>query len=194
VIPISRSKTFQFSSPRRGDIIAFEKPAPDALACDAPTLLKRCAALPGDTLFFSENSIRLPGFTIEIPALEHAPPSGSIVLPRAGETIALSAGSARFFQALIEEEGHTVMVDQDGLVRLDDFPASEYTVSQDAYFVLGDNRSSSLDSRFFGAVPAGRIVGKAFLIYWSRSDARERDAFGNPFEGVRWTRIGTLLH
>jgi signal peptidase I len=59
------------------------------------------------------------------------------------------------------------------------------TVPPDSYFVMGDNRDQSLDSRFWGFVKLNKIRGKAFLIYWSWDGA---DTW------VRWSRLGRVIH
>jgi signal peptidase I len=58
-------------------------------------------------------------------------------------------------------------------------------VPEDSYFVLGDNRDKSYDSRFWGFVNIGYIKGKAFILYWSW----DKENFG-----IRWRRIGRLIH
>jgi len=64
-------------------------------------------------------------------------------------------------------------------------PASGFgprIVPSDSYFVLGDNMADSYDSRAWGFVPADRLVGKAFVVYWSIGD-----------QGIRWSRIGSII-
>jgi signal peptidase I len=64
-------------------------------------------------------------------------------------------------------------------------------VPADAYFVMGDNRNNSQDSRFWGFVRADKIKGRAFLIYWSWDSERD----DKPLWGrVRWSRLGQLIY
>jgi len=57
----------------------------------------------------------------------------------------------------------------------------------DRYFMVGDNRAESRDSRSFGPVPRSAIVGRAVLVYWSVDPAR------GGAQGIRWSRIGTVV-
>jgi signal peptidase I len=56
---------------------------------------------------------------------------------------------------------------------------------------MGDNRDNSLDSRFWGTVPRGQIVGRAMFVYWSIDIDPEKD--GNFFTKSRWWRTGTFI-
>jgi signal peptidase I len=59
------------------------------------------------------------------------------------------------------------------------------TIPEDCYFMMGDNRENSADSRVWGTVPFELVKGKAFMIYWS---------WNGPHRNVRWRRIGDLIH
>jgi signal peptidase I len=67
----------------------------------------------------------------------------------------------------------------------------------DQYFCMGDNRDNSLDSRFWGTVPRGSIVGRAMFVYWSIDRSSDREGGSNPildfFTKTRWSRTGKLI-
>ncbi|HMV27528.1 MAG TPA: signal peptidase I, partial [bacterium] len=60
------------------------------------------------------------------------------------------------------------------------------TVPEDSYFVLGDNRDRSYDSRHWGFVPKDHLIGQAVMIYWSTASQDNFD--------IRWDRLGQMIH
>ena len=106
---------------------------------------------------------------------------GPVAVPAAGQTVALDDETWPVIRGVVERfEGRTAARTADGFL-IDDRPAETYTFAQDYYFVLGDNRDDSADSRAWGFVPADHLIGKAVGVYFSWDEA----------EGaVRWARVG----
>lgn len=75
----------------------------------------------------------------------------------------------------------------DGTLLISGKPVREYTFRQHYYFMMGDNRNNSLDSRYWGFVPEDHIVGKALFIWFSW------DEYGKWWKKVRWNRIFTSI-
>lgn len=80
-------------------------------------------------------------------------------------------------------------------LELDD-PASEFTVPAESYFVMGDNRNNSQDSRVWGFVRRDLVVGRAMFVYWSYDESAPPSVYGilgDFFKNTRWNRTGTLI-
>jgi signal peptidase I len=91
---------------------------------------------------------------------------------------------------ILSRDGHIVEIRLNGSVLVDGTARSSMILDSDHYFVLGDHRDNSADSRMWGFVRHEEIIGEALMVYWS---ARETDDHGNGGGAVRWDRIGTLI-
>ena len=108
---------------------------------------------------------------------------GPIWIPKKGESIDLTLKNLPIYERPIRTyEGNKLEV-KDGKIYINDQVATKYTFKMDYYWMMGDNRHNSLDSRYWGFVPEDHIVGKPIFIWWS-SDP-DRHGFG----GIRWNRL-----
>lgn len=104
-------------------------------------------------------------------------------VPRKGATVALNAQNLSLYHRIITSyEGHK-LEERDGLIYIDGEPAQSYTFEMDYFYMMGDNRHNSLDSRYWGFVPEDHIVGKPRIIWLSTDKNR---SFPN---NIRWRRF-----
>ncbi len=127
---------------------------------------------------------------------------GPLYVPSKGATIALDMKNISLYKRVIGfYEGNEVEV-KGGQIYINGEVATEYTFQMDYYFMMGDNRHRSSDSRYWGFVPEDHVVGKAVLVWMSIQDysspqRKGRSFFAKLFSGdvkFRWNRIFKLVH
>ena len=108
---------------------------------------------------------------------------GPVWIPKKGESIDLTLDNIAIYERPIRTyEGNDLMV-KDGKIFINGEVATKYTFKMDYYWMMGDNRHNSLDSRYWGFVPEDHIVGKPIFIWWSSDPDR------HGFSGIRWSRL-----
>ena len=115
---------------------------------------------------------------------------GPLFIPRRGMKIYLTPTTVAAYSRCIRNyEGHSLEQRPDGTYLVDGKPQTTYTFGMDYYFMLGDNRHMSADSRYWGFVPEDHIVGKPAFLWLSINN--ERPLLSG---GIRWGRMMRLIH
>ena len=113
---------------------------------------------------------------------------GPIWIPKKGETVKLDINNIAIYERPIRAyEGNTLDVTPQGKIIINGKEAHEYTFKMDYYWMMGDNRHNSADSRYWGFVPEDHIVGKPLFIWWSSDPDR------GGIAGIRWNRLFTWV-
>jgi signal peptidase I len=199
----------------RSDIVVFEYPG--SLSQVRPTrtvnFVKRCVGLPGDTVQIVHGRVYVNGTPLDLPASAKTgywadaqrqvlfPPNswytqadyGPVIVPKRGDRIRLDSTTIDRWNVFIEREGHQVLCDEQRNVSIDGCLTDHYVVQRDYFFMLGDHRDDSLDSRYWGFVPDQNIVGEALLVYWSWDPSIAVGGLDAAINSIRWNRIGTLI-
>ncbi len=155
-LPVFETKIIETGSPKRGDVIVFRLPSDTSVH-----YIKRVIGLPGDEVVFERQRLTING-----------------------EAVSLSASSAVHSGVPIYIEDldgriHEVLIENPRLSRRD----GTYRVPEGQYFVMGDNRDRSRDSRFISAIPEEYLVGEAVRIWMHFV----------PWNMPEWGRVGTKI-
>lgn len=113
---------------------------------------------------------------------------GPIVIPKKGMKLTINDSTLAYYgETILMYEHLDDVVISDNKLIIDGKVVNEYTFSQDYYFMMGDNRNNSLDSRYWGFVPWDHIVGKPLFIWFSV------DEHADLWNKIRWKRMFTLV-
>ncbi len=163
-LPVLNTKIIEVDEPERGDVVVFRYPKDPSV-----DYIKRVVGLPGDTVRYANKVVYVNG-----------KPAGQVpagVYLGKGSGVSMSGASKRREQLGDLQHDILVMPRTPGI-------EGEYVVGKGEYFVMGDNRDNSNDSRYWGTVPEGNLVGKAFRIWMNWDGANG---------GVDWNRIGMKI-
>ncbi len=161
-VPYTTRHLAKWSDPARGDIVVFFSPE------DGKRLVKRVIGLPGDTITMQKNRLFINGKFIKYEAL---------VQETIEETAPEQQPHYLFFSENLPGKKHSVMFTP-SRPSIDSF--APVTIPGEKYFMMGDNRDNSADSRYFGFVDRKLIIGRAITVVLSRDKS---------FLHLRWNRF-----
>jgi signal peptidase I len=172
------------SEPKRGEVVVFRSPTQTDQPEDPnPTLVKRLVGMPGDTLYMRGGMLFLNGVAQPQPADRQSRPGPTTSQP--DETHPLFPWQ------------HAIELKQSRFGPAPAVPTHDnwgpLVIPARSYFMMGDARYDSKDSRYWGVVPRNNIRGRPTFVYYSyRADDSDRPL---PFiTDIRWSRLGTWIH
>ncbi|MGR5134171.1 signal peptidase I [Vibrio alfacsensis] len=185
--PVWRTQLVETGKPERGDIVVFKYPPQPNI-----DYIKRVVGLPGDTVRYSEGKdlcIKTKGESVCKP----------VKLSNVEESPFIQNGIPLIqMNEKLGDVAHQILVNPLSRDRVQSYQprpgVNEWVVPQGQYFVMGDNRDNSADSRYWGFVPEANLVGKAVAIWISFEFERGADSVLPSWipTGVRFNRIGGI--
>ncbi len=209
------------AEPERGDIVVFEYPGDrdQLFPTRIDNYVKRCIGLPGDTIQIKNKVAFINGEEAPIPSniqyLDEYPipegvsdynifPKGAnwnkdnygpYLIPKKGDVIELNTENVDKWRTIIDREFNAKVVKvRSGKVTINGKSVDSYTIQKDYYFMMGDNRDDSADSRYWGLVPRDLVVGEALMIYWSWDPSISFASIFKLLGSVRINRIAKLVN
>jgi len=165
-LPVINTKIIDVGKPQRGDVAVFRYPNDPSV-----DYIKRVIGVPGDHIVYRNKQLYINGEQMKLTDF------GRYEAPGVGITMA----GAELLEEDLTTKTHNILIDPDRQIINKEF---NFNVGENEYFVMGDNRDNSNDSRFWGMVPEKNLVGKAFMI-WMNWDSTNN--------GVTWNRIGQSI-
>lgn len=170
-LPVVNKKVIDIDEPKRGDVVVFRFPG------DASTnYIKRVVGLPGDRIVYQDKKLYVND------RLMTQTPAASYTVRQNGEPL---YSAMRHIEKL-DGVDHEILISG-----RPESAQPAYIVPAGHYFVMGDNRDHSNDSRYWGYVPQENLVGKAFLIWFSWDTSRSAAWL---WQRVAFDRIGSTIH
>ena len=169
-LPVINTKIINIDDPHRGDVVVFRYPKNPSV-----DYIKRVIGLPGDRIAYRNKSVYVNGKRIPVNVI------GPYTETKDGMPI---PGANRLSEKITDTIEHEILIDANR-------PSfnGEWIVPEASYFVMGDNRDNSLDSRYFGFLPERYIVGEPLIVLFSI----DKDVpLYRLFDKVRWDRFFTL--
>ena len=218
---ISSYSIITFNSPERNDVIVFKFPGyPNEFQpSENSTYIKRVIGLPGDTVQIKQTNVYINRQMISQPQNAILSDTsinkkeviddrifpqnrkwnndnyGPIMVPQKGMTVQLNTKNIAEWQALIDREyGYKAVSVEGSVINIDHKPARSYTIKKNYYFVMGDNRGNSMDSRYWGFVANDLIIGKAIIIYWSWDNYKPVHKWSEFLSPLRLSRIFRIIN
>jgi signal peptidase I len=220
-IELPHLRLLKWGSPQKGDIVVFLFPGNrEEIKYDkVESWVKRCVAEPGDTLEVVNKVAFVNGKQLPIPVnvryanSQTKPKSvieadifpkgsgfnsdnyGPVVVPKKNDVIELSLNNIEKWRTFINREFEKDAVEvNNGKIYINGKETKQYTVKDDYYFMMGDNRDESYDCRYWGFVPRRNVIGKPMFVYFSwNSDIPFSDMF-ELIKSIRLDRICKLVH